>query len=373
MKTKYLLLLSAMLLSCSTDDDGNFGTDIGSRTFFMGFTAFPYDNSVEAQQETYQNVIGHGDIFLNHLDHGVPWNEAFNDLPFPEEVQNTLSATKTGLDPGTKMLLTATPTDQTRENLARYWNNNGSHQPLPSEWQNKTFDDPDVISAYIKYCRRIIDEVQPDYFAYGIETNAAFRKSDTAFTQFLTLADTVYTNLKAEYPNLPIFLTVQDQSFNNSRTELLEITSMLLNHSDYIAVSTYPFLFYEDVTRDANPELFPDNWLQDFRNLDSSKPFAISETGFCAEDLVMENLGINIRGREDWQTAYMDKLFKHANELDAEFILWFVYRDYDLLYDNTPDPPDIFKVWRDNGLLDGDGNKRPAHAKWVEWKSRTKK
>ncbi|WP_343485560.1 hypothetical protein [Allomuricauda sp. d1] len=369
MRIKYLLLLLIALVSCSKDDASNPSSAIETRTFSMGFTAFPYDNSVAAQQETYQNVIADGDIFLSHLDHGVPWNEALNDLPFPEEVQNTLDATKTGLNPNTKIVLTATPNDQTRENLAMYWNNDGTHQPLPVAWQDKTFDDPDVVTAYVNYCRRIINEVQPDYFAYGIETNATFQKDDTAFAQFLTLADTVYAILKADYPNLPIFLTVQDQSFNNSRAELLETTSMLLEYSDYIAISTYPFLFYGDVTRDANPDLFADDWLLEFRNLDVSKPMAISETGFCAEDMVIENLGINVKGTEEWQTGYMDKLFEHANNLEAEFVLWFVYRDYDMLYDNTPNPPDIFKIWRDNGLLDGQGNKRPAHIKWLEWKA----
>ena len=372
MRTNCLLLLLLVLLSCSKDDGASPKIDAKPRTFYMGFTAFPYDHSLAAHQETYQNVIADGDIFLNHLDHGVPWHEALNDLPFPPEVQNTLSATRTGLGPNTKILLTATPTDQTRENLARYWNDNGSHQPLPAFWQDKTFDDPDVVSAYINYCRRIIDEVRPDYFAYAIEANAAFRKNDTAFGRFLTLADTVYTTLKADYPGLPIFLTVQDQSFNNSKAKLLELTAMLLEHSDFIAVSTYPFLFYGDVARDANPELFADDWLRDFRNLDTAKPFAISETGFCAEDLVIENLGINIRGIEDWQAQYVDKLFGQANDLGAEFVLWFVYRDYDLLYNSTPNPPDIFKVWRDNGLLDGQGNKRLGHTKWMEWKKLAK-
>lgn len=356
-----------MIASCTKSDDSSSMPESNTRSFFMGFTAFPYNNTVTAQQDTYERVALNGDIFLNHLDHGVPWEEALNDLPFPEEVQNTLIATKSGLRPNTKVLLTATPSNQTRENLALYWNNNGAHQTLPSAWQNKTFDDPEVISAYIKYCQRVINEVEPDYFAFAIEANAAFRKNDIAFTQFLTLANEVYSALKNDYPTLPIFLTVQDQSFDNSKPELLETTAMLIEHSDYIAISTYPFLFYGDTTRDANPALFSDNWLNDFRNLDTSKPFAISETGFCAQDMVIENLGINVKGTEQWQAEYVDKLFEHSNDLDAEFVLWFVYRDYDLLYDNTANPTDIMKVWRDNGVLDGDGNERPSYAKWSEW------
>ena len=372
MKPIYFVLSFVLLISCTKDDSPKQELEAETRSFYMGFTAFPYDLTVEAQLDTYEKVASLSDIFLTHLDHGVPWDEALNDLPFPSEVQNTLDATKTGLAPNTKVLLTATPTDQNRKDLNLYWNNNDSHQSLPSFWQNKTFDDPDVVSAYIKYCRRVIDAVQPDYFAYGIETNAVFRKDDIGFTKFLSLAETVYSSLKNDYPNLPIFLTLQDRSFENSHQELLETSKMLLQYSDYVAMSSYPFLDYNNLKRDANPQLFEDNWLQDFRNLDTSKPFAISETGFCAEDLVIDNLGVNVKASEAWQNDYMTKLFNSANNFDAEFVAWFVFRDYDQLYDKTPNPPDILKVWRDNGLLDGQGNQRPAYQSWQEWKALVK-
>ncbi len=368
MKINHLSLFFLLLLACGNDDATNEIPETNSRSFYMGFTAFPYAATVDAQLDTYEQVANNSDIFLNHLDHGVPWDEALNDLPFPIEVQNTLNFTKTGLAPNTKILLTATPADSDRSTLAKYWNDSGSQQELPAFWQNKTFDDPDVISAYIKYCRRVIDAVQPDYFAYGIETNAAFKKTDAEFAQFLTLAEATYSNLKADYPDLPIFLTLQDRSFKNTHQELLETSRMLLLYSDYVVMSTYPFLEYGNLQRDANPALFPDDWLIDFRNLDTNKPFAISETGFCAEDLVLAHLGIDVKGSEAWQAAYVSKLFNHSNSLDAEFIAWFVYRDYDMLYDSTQNPPDIFKVWRDNGLLDGSGNERPAFEIWKQWK-----
>lgn len=371
MRNLTLLSILFLFLACSSDNETDvFETPDETRTFRMGFTAFPYDESAEALTETYQNVTQLGDLFLNHLDFGVPWDEALNGLPFPEEVQNTLDATRTGLQPGTKVVLTATPTDQNRNQLARYWNNNGTHQDLPVFWQNKAFNDPDVITAYLQYCRRIIDAVDPDYFGYGIETNSSFRNSDPEFEAFLELAETVYTTLKAEYPQLPIFLSIQDQSFPNSKSELLVTSGRLLAHSDIIAISTYPFLYYLDIQRDANPALFEDDWLQDFRAIDPSKPIAISETGFCAEDLVIENLGIDIQGRPEWQEAYMHKLFDMAQRSDLEFLAWFVYRDYDMLYNRTVNPADILKVWRDNGLRDGVGDKRASHLVWEEWFAR---
>ncbi|TMM58091.1 hypothetical protein FEE95_01300 [Maribacter algarum] len=373
MKPIRFVLVFLYLLSCSKDNKFELEQEVETRSFYMGFTAFPYDLSKEAQLETYQKVTSVSDIFLTHLDHGVPWDEALNDLPFPTEVQNTLDATKSGLATNTKILLTATPTDQLRKSLNGYWNNEGSHQLLPVFWQGKSFDDPDVIAAYIKYCKRVIESVQPDYFAYAIEANAAFRYDDAGFENFLSLAETVYISLKSDYPDLPIFLTLQDRSFENTHQELLETSKRLLQHSDYVAMSTYPFLDYSNLQRDANPDLFEDNWLQDFRNLDSAKPFAISETGFCAEDLTIPNLGVNIKASETWQNEYMNKLFNSANNLNAEFVAWFVFRDYDQLYDKTPNPPDILKVWRDNGLLDGAGNQRQAYQTWRNWKAFEKK
>ncbi len=373
MKFKYLLILTVVLLGCSKDNEPAVVEKQETRAFTMGFTAFPYDLTVAAQLETYEEVAANGDIFLNHLDHGVPWGEALNDTPFPSEVQNTLNATKTGLRPGTKILLTATPAGQNRKELAGYWNNEGSHQDLPAFWEGKSFDNVDVITAYEKYCKRIIDVVQPDYFAYGIETNASFQKDETAFTQFLVLAQSIYVSLKAAYPNLPIFLTLQDRSFENSHEALLETSKMLVQHSDYIAMSSYPFLDYNDLQRDADPQLFATTWLNDFRNLDVTKPFAISETGFCAEDLVIDNLGVNVKASEAWQKQYLEKLFEAGNMLDAEFLIWFVYRDYDGLYEKTPNPPDILKVWRDNGLLDGEGNPRLAFQEWQRWMALAKR
>lgn len=362
-----IFLLILMVFACSKDKETQEVEESDERSFFMGFTAFPYDYSLNALNETYQNVLADGDIFLSHLDFGVPWDEAMNDLPFPEEVQNTLDVARNSKSASTKIVLTTTPTDQSRNNLAKYWNNDGSHQPLPAFWEGKSFDDPVVVSTFIKYCKRLIDEVNPDYFGYGIETNATFQKDDAAFVQFLNLAEAVYTALKADYPSLPIFLSLQDQSYDNTKTELLEMSKMLVAHSDYIAMSTYPFLYYDNLKRDANPDLFADNWLEDFRNLDASKPFAVSETGFSADDLIIENLGVNAKSTEDWQRGYVEKLMKQLNTLDAEFAIWFVYRDYDLLYQNTPTPPDILKVWRDNGLLDGEGNQRPAYQLWKQW------
>jgi hypothetical protein len=339
-----------------------------NRSFRMGFTAFPYDITPQAVVQSYVNQSQNGDILLTHFDHGVPWNEALNNLPFPTEVETAINEAVANRTPTHKVFLTATATDTERDKLAKYWNNSGTQQPLPAAWSNKSFNSPEVITAYKNYCRRIINTIQPDYFAFGIEINSSFLKNTQAYKDYLEFADTIYHSLKLSYPNIPILLTFQDQSFNKSKTELLQLTSELLAFSDMIAISSYPFWNYTSPERDANPRLFANNWLADLRQLAPNKPFAISETGFAAENLSLPGYGVSIKSNETWQREYVQKLLAESNRLNAVFVIWFVYRDYDLLERNLPNASEALKIWRDNGLQNGSGNNRPAHSVWNDWK-----
>ncbi|NER19093.1 glycoside hydrolase family 26 protein [Spongiivirga citrea] len=366
-------LLALALLCCEKDNDtGQDDQSALNRSFYMGFTPFPFDNTIEALLTSYETTLQNSDIALNHLDFGVPWDEALNGTDFPEEVQNTLVTFKTNLPASHKYIVTATPTSQKRNELAGYWNNEGEHESLPIFWQEKSFDDPDVINAYTNYCKRVINISQPDYFGYGIEVNSSFLENTSQFNAYKVLVEEVYTELKATFPDIPIFLSFQDRSFNKNHTELLSLTNQLLPYSDLIAMSSYPFWDYDFPNMDANPDLHKQNWLTDFRDLDPSKPFAISETGYIAEDLVINDFNLNVKGSEAWQETYTTSLLNHANELNAEFVAWFVYRDYDKLYENSTNPDATLLIWKDNGLLDGDGNKRKAHYIWDEWLKRSK-
>ena len=374
---KELILTSCLILfllsSCKEDkvDVMEYPIDFtvpSERSFYMGFTAFPYDISPTAISQSYVNQTNNGDILLTHFDHGVPWNESLNNQPFPNEVQTAIDEALANTLPSHKVLLTATATDTDRDKLAKYWNDNGSQQPLPTFWQNKSFNSPEVITAYRNYCHRIIDAIQPDYFAFGIEINASFLLNTTQFNNYLVFADSIYAELKSSYPALPIFLTFQDQSFNKNKNELKQVTNLLLAYSDMIAVSTYPFWLYEQPNQDANPKLFTNNWLKEMRDLAPNKLFAISETGYCAENLKLPNYGIDIKGTVDWQSDYVQKLLVEANRLDAEFVVWFIYRDLDLLERNLPEPNNALKIWRNNGLEDGNGTRRASYFKWHDWK-----
>jgi hypothetical protein len=125
--------------------------------------------------------------------------------------------------------------------------------------------------------------------------------------------------------------------------------------------------------RTANPDDLPRRWFAQWAELAPEKPFAVAETVYPAEDLDMEPVPgwrVNIKANESWQARYVAFLLGELNSLEAEFIAWFVPRDYDQLYDwiaAESGEVEFYKTWRDTGFLDGAGQERPALAVWDAW------
>lgn len=345
------------------------------RPFHMGFTPFPYDLTAQAIADTYDFVAAHGDLITFHHDNGVPWPEALagNHAYHPDLIAE-IDAEAAAIRPGKKVFVTCTPQSNARAGaLAPYWGSDGG-QPLPPGWGGKKLNDPDVIQAHLNWCRYLIQRLEPDWFAFAIECNGGFRgPADPDLLRFAALATTVHATLKGENPDLPILLTVQTGSTATTRTSFLWQTGVVLQSSDMVAISSYPFMVLEHngFTTYTDPDDLPDDLLTAIVELAPGKPVAISETGYIAEDLVVPAFGLSVQGRPAWQRRYVQRLLTEADRLGAEFVVWFVPRDYDQLLDtlaNLGFPVDpSFLIWRDNGLLDGAGIPRPALQVWDRW------
>ena len=94
----------------------------------------------------------------------------------------------------------------------------------------------------------------------------------------------------------------------------------------------------------------------------------MAETGFQAEDFVLGGQ-VAIPGNARWQARYVRWLFREADALNARFVVWFVPRDYDLLWERLERMglPELFKSWRDTGLRDEHGHDRPSLRIWDAW------
>ena len=336
-----------------------------SRPFYMGFTPWPYDFTQKAVDDTYCTVLQHSDLIAHHFDGGVPWEEALAGKPYHphviQEIENRVKESK-----GKKVYVAVTPLGFDRKSLALYWGRQSNMES--GRWNRKKFSDFEVITAYTNFCRYMIDAFDPDYMAYGIEVDAALPEGRT-FEEFRVLVETVYTTLKKENPDLPLFLTFQVTSSHDKEAKQ-RIDEQLLMYSDYVAVSAYPFwMFGESVAEKADPRNIPRDLFSSMAELAPEKPFAVAETGYIAEDLIIKSLSITIEGSEKGQADYVQWLLEECTTLHAEFVVWFVSRDYDQAWETLEEmgADEFLKTWRDTGFLDGKGNYRLALQVWDAW------
>lgn len=373
----FIIVLAILVSGCAGDRRGTSPTVLPapaglslpeSRPFFLGMTPFPYNYTVEAIDETYWFVGEHADMIVDHFDEGVPWREAYNNSPYSKSIEDNLDDRARRLPGDHKVYLAVTPISSNRDGIAGY-RAEGGNMEMPDGWKDKDFDDPMVIQAYTNYCRYMINRLKPDYMAYGIEANMLATKNPAAFQKYLRMSEQVYGALKSEYPALPIFVTIQADDYYKNEGSQREAVGQLLRYSDYVAVSAYPFTTYPD------PQELPKDFFSAIRDLAPEKPFAVAETGFTAEDLVMKKAGFTIKGSPEWQAEYVKSLLNESDRLGAKFIVWFVSGDYDALWGKmeSQGADELLMLWKDNGLVDGNRKPRPSLAFWDAWLKLPKK
>src|SRR5262249_50161622 len=294
------------------------------RSFRLGFTPDDLLDTPEVGKTVYEALSKHADLVAFHIGLGVPWEEALNERPFPPAVERhlaKLSQLKGRLPGDHAVYLAVTPLKLTRNDIAVYWGGDAAGQ---QKWKSRALDDPETILAYTRFCRRMIRTFKPDYFAYGVEVNMLAEANHRKFKQFQVLAKRVYETLKAENPNLPIFLTSQIDVYHKHRARQRPVVTELLPYSDFIAVSTYPYM------EGHSPQTLPEAWFADVSTIDPMKPFAIAETGFIAEESYRNWLkGKTVEGSEEAQAAYVRRLLRDANRREARFVVWFFAQDLD--------------------------------------------
>ncbi len=341
----------------------------GSRTFFMGFTPFPWDMTVEAIIDTGKFIVENGDIISHHLEQGVPWTEALDDKPFHENMMKDWNGRR-DLSKNKKVFLSLTPMNEGRNNMELY-RGKDEDMPIPDSFKGKAFDDPMVKKAYLNYCRRAADHFKPDYMAIGIEVNELFHNSPQMWPGFVELHKYIYSEMKKLYPELPILFTVSLHNMTNpgwqDRENQQDEIRKLLEFSDIAGISYYPFM--------AGQSEKPIETLEWIRNF-TDKPLAITETGFPAQDIVLKTYNMTIPGSPEKQKVYFETLLNTANMDGYLFVIAFLYRDYDALFGKIAQElekrnltADIFLVWRDCGMVDENGAERPSLGIWRSYLS----
>ena len=391
-------LLLAFLSACggsggSTDDQNGSSDPAVTRSFYMGFTPFPYDidpaTVFAVVDDVYAKIGTDADMVLHHLEEGIPWNAALADnlltpaavaFPYSNHIKGDWDL-RIGKTPDThRKYVAITPINLARNALAP-WRDTSNEQALQPPFDvhsaNGDFNAADVKTAYLNYSLRVVEYFQPDYLAIGIEVNLLRRLTDAAtWARYLELHEHVYTGLKARYPDLPVFVSITavemlpgyvdpPAEFAGDPAGHLaaqrDALNAVLAFSDYYAISLYPFLtayFADDFPADMFDAIFAL----------SSKPKAFAETGMIAENMTVSM--IPFAGSPTRQGDYLQSLLAAANEHDLAFVNWFVLQDYDGLCAFQGGCVGTDRLWRDTGLYDGSGNLRPGHAIWRDYLAR---
>ncbi|ABW31793.1 hypothetical protein AM1_B0067 (plasmid) [Acaryochloris marina MBIC11017] len=349
------------------------------RSFYQGFIYQPYDWSDEAFEETFRVIGENSDIIGFYFDGFVPWNEAAAKKPYHPVQEQEIQKRINGIKPHQKIFLGTSLLGSDRVSLSGYL---GEYEvPRTGKWKDKTFDDPEVIAAYLHWCRDLITRFQPDYFMYVAEVDSGLvNVDDPRFQSLLRSVKQIYPVLKREFPSLPILIEFVLEN-DEQMSKRAEVTQSLLPYTDMYAVSTFPFIM-----TGGNPADIPKDWFSRAKEIAPDIPFAVVETNFLAEDFYHPTQGIPIPfrkkrllipAREKWQAAYIEFLLSEAHRLEAEFVLYWGYRDLDQLQAKLDGTGGAFdsnihgfaSLSKDCGLIDEKGRHRPSFNVWQRWLS----
>ena len=348
-----------------------------SRSFYQGFIYQPYDWSETAFEDTFQVMGENSDIIGFYFDAFVPWDEALANQPYHPVQEQEIQKRLNGIRPHQKIFLGTSILGQDRVSLSGYLGEN--EVPRFDKWKDKSFDDSEVIEAYLNWCRDLINRFKPDFFMYVAEADSGFFDvEDLRFQSLLSSLKQIYPALKREFPQLPILIEFMLEN-DEQMSKRAHVTELLLPYTDIYAVSTYPFLM-----SGGNPSDIPRNWFSRVKKIAPEKPFAVVETNFLAESFFHPTQGIPIPfrkkkllipARKKWQAEYIDFMLTEANKLQAEFVLHWGYRDLDQLQAKLDGTGGAFdsnlngfaSLAKDCGLIDEKGRSRPSFEVWQSW------
>ena len=367
-----------------------------SRSFYMGFTPWPYRSDADFSEifYTYDLIQDYGDIVAHHFQQGIPYPESYAMRSAPTATglpgydaggSHSLVYGEVDLRAGqtdvvTNLYLAIDSTDANRDDLIGYfgtdYDGNGSteQQTRPDnsgaspdisgfantiDWSTLTFADLEVAEAFVSYSRALIDEFTArgftvSYFNYASEISDLLLADEAEYADFLIFADRVYAALKAVYPSLPLMVSIALKHPDSTEAQsIVDGLGDLMDYADVVGISVYPYAFFSPAVE--SPAGLPSDWVRQITAIAGAKPVAFTETGWIAEDLAVAGFSLERAASEVDQDVFTRALMDEAAFLNAEFIIWFSLVDYSHYWANALGSDDLSALWRDTGIIDYNG------------------
>jgi len=363
-KLGIILFVLTAVLSCHKDTETTLNCEVNSelenitqRNFNMGFSTWSFGPSLSDKEETYQFLTTNADMYSEQIDYKIPWNALINNTAFPDAFLTDINYRVSKRISNHKLLLSVSLLNNNRDDLLEDYDGT-----IPDY---TALNDTIIENAYYKYLDFLITQFNPDYVVTAMEINELKLHSETKWTACKSLMKNIREKLKNAYPDIIFAESITlhnwfDPDVPNQAEFISDITNYVNENAELVAISYYPF-FKGQHTAPEFQKAF------DFLHSQTNLPIAFVETNDIAEDLIIENLNVNIKSNVCEQKEYLETLLINAYRHQYKFVIWWAYRDYDQLWQTfPPEIQDVTKIWKDTGLLDENGNERPAYFVWKQ-------
>jgi len=203
---------------------------------------------------------------------------------------------------------------------------------------------------------------EPPYLFLGNENDAYYQQNASDYANWISFYNSAYDAIKLASPDTMVgpvfnFEHMAGAGVLNGWTTAHwgALESHDLSKVDIVGVTVYPFLNY------ASSSAVPGSYLDPLISRIGSKPIAVTETGWPAENLG----GLN----PPWETSaqaqvtYLSRLDAMLEGKDVKMVNWLhLYAMKD-----TGGSPIEWKLFSSVSLRDGSGNKRPAYDAWLSF------
>ncbi len=325
------------------------------RTLY-GFFPSPPEATTQSIFDTYKAIGQHGDVVL--LQQNIPWeaftNSTDTESQFIADIRNQyILAYQNGLE----VLFVVDPLNGL---------NRREFQGLPTGWK-ANFANPQVRSAFSNYTLRIVREFHPKYLGLGSEINTYNDTHPDDFSNYLSLYNEVYAQVKAVAPETIIFVTFQWEELNNLIPSVAQGEPYSVNwdqmeqfepNLDLWAISSYPFVIFPSGA--AIPADYYTPLLT--RTL---KPLAVAEGGYTSEPVG------SFPGDPQSQMDYLNAIHSQIGGSRLTFWIYLLINDFNLesyahLMNQNGQGEDVntLGMFASVGLTRSDRTPKPALAVW---------
>lgn len=379
----FRLGMLALAMTCAAcDESGRTGTVTApssipvtvsaTRSFWLGFSPWPWDATQSAIDWTWAQIRADGDVISHHIEEGVPWPQAATGVnaAYPPNFQAKLIDHRTR-GAQRRVLVQINPLSIGRDALAPM-RTEQPNQPLLPPWSGATLDSPEVKTAFTNYALRMVGELSPDVLLTGIEVNLLLEKNASLWPAYVALQCHVYAAVKAARPDLPVGVSLvalallPEWATEYDLAQQQQALSALAPCIDMVAWSVHPFM--SGLLADAMPADFFARFLGRLPAALQGKPMGISESSYPAQAWSLKGLTWN--GTPAKQRAMLELMLAESQRTNMKFVVWFAARDYDALWAGLLGRSELALIWRDTGLHDERGTAREAMTVWRAWHAR---